>query len=52
MLLLLGGYEIPSGIPAVGTAPLNQRVCEHLNHTNFVKTMPCSKKVFLFSSLA
>ncbi|KAB1206684.1 GATA transcription factor 24 [Morella rubra] len=25
VLLLLGGYEIPSGIPAVGTAPLNQR---------------------------
>ncbi|KAL4614963.1 hypothetical protein ACB092_07G090500 [Castanea dentata] len=25
VLLLLGGYEIPSGIPAVGTIPLNQR---------------------------
>ncbi|KAF4381509.1 hypothetical protein G4B88_029864 [Cannabis sativa] len=25
VLLLLGGYEIPSGIPAMGTAPLNQR---------------------------
>jgi len=25
VLLLLGGYEIPSGIPAVGTVPLNQR---------------------------
>ncbi|KAH7518749.1 GATA transcription factor 24 [Ziziphus jujuba] len=25
VLLLLGGYEIPSGIPAVGSVPLNQR---------------------------
>ncbi|XP_041011746.1 GATA transcription factor 24-like [Juglans microcarpa x Juglans regia] len=25
VLLLLGGYEIPSGIPAMGTVPLNQR---------------------------
>lgn len=29
-MLLLGGYEIPSGIPAVGTIPLNQRVCKCL----------------------
>lgn len=25
VLLLLGGYEVPSGIPALGTAPMNQR---------------------------
>lgn len=27
VLLLLGGYEIPSGIPAMGTTTPNQRVC-------------------------
>ncbi|CAK7355274.1 unnamed protein product [Dovyalis caffra] len=29
VLLLLGGYEIPSGIPAMGTVPLNQRALNH-----------------------
>ncbi|KAB5548340.1 hypothetical protein DKX38_011746 [Salix brachista] len=29
VLLLLGGYEIPSGIPAMGTAPVNQRGPNH-----------------------
>ncbi|KAJ6741074.1 GATA TRANSCRIPTION FACTOR 28 [Salix purpurea] len=29
VLLLLGGYEIPSGIPAMGTAPINQRGPNH-----------------------
>ena len=26
MLLLLGGYEVPTGIPAPGMVPPNQRV--------------------------
>lgn len=26
VLLLLGGYEIPSGIPAMGATPVGQRV--------------------------
>ena len=30
MLLLLGGYEIPSGIPAVGSVPVNQQVYVHV----------------------
>lgn len=29
VLLLLGGYEIPSGIPATGTVPINQRTPNH-----------------------
>lgn len=31
VLLLLGGYEIPSGIPALGTVPVTQRVCVRSN---------------------
>ncbi|KAJ6917304.1 hypothetical protein NC652_019617 [Populus alba x Populus x berolinensis] len=31
VLLLLGGYEIPSGIPAMGTVPINQRTPNHVS---------------------
>lgn len=31
MLLLLGGCEIPSAIPALGTVPVNQKVLDYLN---------------------
>lgn len=30
VLLLLGGYEIPSGIPSMGPVPLNQQVCTYI----------------------
>lgn len=40
MLLLLGGYEIPSGVPTAGAVPLNPSVCYHSSHANFLTMVP------------
>uniref|UniRef100_A0A2N9GTV6 CCT domain-containing protein n=1 Tax=Fagus sylvatica TaxID=28930 RepID=A0A2N9GTV6_FAGSY len=44
VLLLLGGYEIPSGIPAVGTIPLNQRRAASLSRFREKRKERCFDK--------